>query len=67
MYKILGLTVACLPENAFPHERLSLAGTDIVYMTGPALAWTYLWDNHHMKRPEDVVRCLAFDFELHCI
>ena len=56
VFEFLGLTVGCLPENAMPADRLQLAGTDIVYVTGPAIAWTYLWDNHHMKLPQDVVR-----------
>ena len=56
IYRLLGLTVECLPEHAQPHERLIMAGTDIVYVTGPSVAWTFLWDNHHMHRPETVVR-----------
>lgn len=55
IYKLLGLTVDCLTEQAQAPQRLMMAGTDIIYATGPGVAWTYMWDNHDTLNPEHVV------------
>lgn len=55
IFRFLGLSVGCLPEFAALQQRRQLISTDVVYATGPALAFAFLWDNHHTKQAADIV------------